>query len=34
MKFKHTYPRQFWLLFIGFFINRASGSLIWPFLTI
>ena len=28
------YPRQFWLLFIGFIINRTSGGLIWPFLTI
>src|SRR5690348_9590237 len=28
------YPRQFWLLFAGFIINRTSGGLIWPFLTI
>lgn len=28
------FPRQFWLLFAGFIINRTSGGLIWPFLTI
>ncbi|MBZ0304055.1 MAG: MFS transporter [Anaerolineae bacterium] len=30
----HRYPRQLWLLFAGFLINRASSSMIWPFLTI
>jgi MFS family permease len=29
-----TYPRQFWLLCVGVFFNRASNSMIWPFLTI
>lgn len=29
-----SYPRAFWLLLIGFFINRASAALIWPFLTL
>lgn len=29
-----TYPRQFWLLFWGVFVNRASVSMLWPFLTI
>lgn len=28
------YPRAFWLLLVGFFINRASAALIWPFLTL
>ena len=28
------YPRQFWLLFVGVFFNRAANSMIWPFLTI
>lgn len=28
------YPPQFWLLFAGFIVNRASNGLIWPFLTI
>lgn len=28
------YPPQFWLLFTGFIVNRASNGLIWPFLTI
>lgn len=28
------YPLQFWLLFAGFVVNRASNGLIWPFLTI
>ena len=28
------YPRQFWLLFWGMLINRAGGSMIWPFMTI
>lgn len=28
------YPRAFWLLLAGFFINRASAALIWPFLTL
>lgn len=29
-----SYPKQFWLLFWGVFINRISASMIWPFLTI
>lgn len=29
-----AYPREFWLLFGGVFINSASSSMIWPFLTI
>lgn len=29
-----NYPRQFWLLFSGTFINRASVSMLWPFMTI
>jgi predicted MFS family arabinose efflux permease len=28
------YPRQFWLLFYGVFINRGSVSMMWPFLTV
>lgn len=28
------YPPQFWLLFTGFVVNRASNGLIWPFITI
>ncbi len=28
------YPRQFWLVFAGYIINRTSGGLIWPFMTI
>jgi MFS family permease len=28
------YHRAFWLLLAGFFINRASAALIWPFLTL
>lgn len=28
------YPPQFWLMFGGFIVNRASNGLIWPFLTI
>lgn len=27
-------PRAFWVLLGGFFINRASAALIWPFLTL
>ena len=30
----YAYPRQFWLLCLGVFFNRASNSMIWPFLTI
>ncbi|MCS6835975.1 MAG: MFS transporter [Anaerolineae bacterium] len=30
----YAYPRQFWLLCSGVLINRASNSMIWPFLTI
>lgn len=33
-KSKRVYPRQFWLLFWGVFANRASFSMVWPFLTI
>lgn len=33
-KTKSIYPRSFWLLFWGVFINRASFSLVWPFLTV
>jgi MFS family permease len=33
-KSKRIYPRQFWLLFCGVFLNRASFSLVWPFLTV
>jgi len=29
-----SYPRAFWILMGGFFINRISASLIWPFLTL
>ncbi|MEO1288741.1 MAG: MFS transporter [Chloroflexota bacterium] len=28
------YPREFWLLFWGVFINRVTASMIWPFLTV
>ncbi len=28
------YPRQFWILFWGMLISAASGSMVWPFLTI
>ncbi|MBZ0278630.1 MAG: MFS transporter, partial [Anaerolineae bacterium] len=28
------YPRTFWVLFWGLFINRISASLVWPFLTL
>jgi MFS family permease len=27
-----TYPRQFWLMFIGMFISTIGASMIWPFL--
>lgn len=27
-----TYPRQFWLLFIGMLISTTGASMIWPFL--
>jgi len=29
-----NYPREFWLLFWGVFINRVTASMIWPFLTV
>lgn len=29
-----NYPKQFWLLFWGVFINRISSSMMWPFLTV
>jgi len=28
------YPRQFWLLFWGMFVNATGASLVWPFLSI
>ncbi|MGJ3239981.1 MAG: MDR family MFS transporter [Anaerolineae bacterium] len=28
------YPREFWLLFWGVFINRVTESMVWPFLTV
>lgn len=28
------YPRPFWTLLSGYFINRASAALIWPYLTL
>lgn len=28
------YPRQFWLIFWGVFINASGASMVWPFLTI
>jgi MFS family permease len=31
---KDRYPRQFWIVFSGFLINAAGGSMVWPFLTI
>jgi MFS family permease len=31
---KDRYPRQFWIVFLGFLINAAGGSMVWPFLTI
>ncbi|MBL8165108.1 MAG: MFS transporter [Anaerolineae bacterium] len=30
----NRYPRAFWVLLAGFFINRVSAALIWPFLTL
>lgn len=33
-KVKRVYPREFWLLFWGVFLNRVSFSMLWPFLTI
>jgi MFS family permease len=30
----YRYPKQFWLLFGGVFINRASVSMLWPFMTV
>ncbi len=33
-KNRAQYPYQFWLLFWGVLINRASVSMLWPFLTI
>ena len=33
-KSKRIYPRQFWVLFCGVFLNRTSFSLVWPFLTV
>jgi MFS family permease len=34
LKRTETYPRQFWLLFWGVFITRASYSMTWPFIII
>lgn len=34
MKIFERYPRQFWLVFAGYIINRTSGGLIWPFMMI
>jgi len=30
----HSYPRQFWLLFVSALVSAAGGHLIWPFMTI
>ncbi len=34
IKRRLDYPRQFWVLFGGVFLNRISASMLWPFLTI
>lgn len=34
MTILHRYPRAFWVLLAGFFVNRVSAALIWPFLTL
>src|SRR5512136_764968 len=28
------YPRQFWVLVLGTFIDRVGGALLWPFFTL
>lgn len=28
------YPRQFWVLVVGTFIDRVGGALLWPFFTL
>ena len=28
------YPRQFWILILGVFIDRLGGALMFPFLTL
>ncbi len=33
-RFLRRYPRPFWTLLGGYFINRASAALIWPYLTL
>jgi MFS family permease len=30
----HTYPGQFWLMFVGMFLSTVGTSMIWPFLMI
>ncbi len=31
---RQSYPRQFWLLFVGMLISTTGASMIWPFLMI
>ncbi|MBN2548285.1 MAG: MFS transporter [Anaerolineales bacterium] len=33
-RLKSTYPRQFWLMFLGMLISTIGASMIWPFLMI
>ncbi len=33
-KVYHEYPRQFWVLILGMFIDRLGGALMFPFLTL
>lgn len=33
-KIIRTYPRQFWLLFLGMLISTLGSSMVWPFLMI
>jgi len=28
------YPRQFWVLVLGTFVDRIGGALLWPFFTL
>ena len=30
----HEYPRQFWILVLGTFIDQLGGALMFPFLTL
>lgn len=30
----NTYPRQFWLLFVGMLVSAIGASMVWPFLMI